>query len=158
GMVKATLVERMCGCCIDIEYEWSGPVLPPCAGFCAAVLTGFFDFVEEPRRALSCQRAHHMSFALLDREIHGITLAAEQRSLLLHLIEPTGIELAHMHVNAEIRKCRYAFRRRIRKEARQSGDGSEILRVHGRNVKGASAAIRHTGNMEFVVSDFVFPE
>src|SRR5262249_6145927 len=101
GIVKATLVERMCGCCIDIEYEWSGAVLPSCAGFCAAVLTGFFDFVEEPRRALSCQSAHHMSFALLDREIHGITLAAELRSLLLHLIKPSGIDVDQIHVTAE---------------------------------------------------------
>ena len=70
--------------------------------FPSTAMTGFFHLLVQPSRAFAGESPHDVAFILLDREVNCVPLGAEHRSLLLHLLDPVGVQFSDVHVDAHL--------------------------------------------------------
>ena len=91
--------------------------------FSPATAARFVESFIQSGGAGTGQGSHHMSFTLLYGRADAISPGAKHCGLLLDLLNPIGIELSDIHVNAHFGDRGDTLGRGIRKISGQSGYG-----------------------------------
>ena len=120
-------------------------------------LTGFQLF-KQTMSAVAGQCLNAVALVRLDRESNVKSVFTEQVRLTLHGHLPLQVSFAHVHVQTQwFERIQFCFAL-FSKIAGKSGHGPEILRIHGRDMERAQAAVRGSSDVEFPSFNFVFTQ
>ena len=88
-----------------------------------AAFAGLLELLEHAQRAVAIQGAHHVPFPFFQAELDGESLLAELRKLFFFAFRPSLVQLACIHVDAQLRDGADALGRGVLKETGKAGHG-----------------------------------
>ena len=130
----------------------------PWEGFSSPLQLTGFQLFKQPAGAVAGQCLNAVALVRLDRESNVKSVFTEQVRLTLHGHLPLQVSFAHVHVQTQwFERIQFCFAL-FSKIAGKSGHGPELLRIHGRDMERAQAAVRGSSDVEFPAFNFVLAQ